>query len=462
MSQNPGTERWGQKQPRHSPNTDVKAAKDLERELAETQAQLAEARDRIKRLEQQLADARRKAAEKRNAERQVAKLSKELQRQELQIERELEIAREFQTRLIPARLPEIDGIHVAAKYLATDRVGGDLYDVFGMGNSCLGVFVADVSGHGLPAAFVTTMTKTALDGYRANQYSPKAILEQINRDLCESTLETHFATAFLAVLDCETLKMKFVNSSHSCPVLYSEGKFEVLDAEGHVLGMFEEPEYEEKEIQLHEGDRILFYTDGLTEAFNAAGDPYGCQRLLDVVRENVKSGGQAIIDKVLEDMRNHLDGQATEDDLTLVALELVPKEAKEHRIEIPSEPMQLSRVESLIIPRLEEMNYGERAIFAVRLALEEAVINAMKHGNHMDKAKRVVITFSANPQELAINVEDEGDGFDPDAVPDPTLDENLEVPHGRGLVLMRAYMDDVVYSPKGNKVTIIKRAPWTD
>jgi len=104
----------------------------------------------------------------------------------------------------------------------------------------------------------------------------------------------------------------------------------------------------------------------------------------------------------------------------------MPREAKEERVVIPSEPMQLARVESLILSRLEALNYGERALFAVRLALEEAVINAIKHGNRMDKARHVTITYSVDSRQCVIGVEDEGPGFDPKAVPDPTADENLE------------------------------------
>ena len=127
---------------------------------------------------------------------------------------------------------------------------------------------------------------------------------------------------------------------------------------------------------------------------------------------------------------------------------------------IPSEPMQLARVESLILSRLEALNYGERALFSVRLALEEAIINAIKHGNGMDKAKNVTLTYSADRAEFLVSIADEGAGFDPSAVPDPTADENLESPHGRGLTLMKAYMDDVTFNAKGNCVTMRKKAPW--
>jgi serine/threonine-protein kinase RsbW len=283
----------------------------------------------------------------------------------------------------------------------------------------------------------------------------------MNLQIVRNTLEDQFLTAFLGILDLETLRLKFVNASHTCPILYGPKRFALLDTEGLCCGMFEEPRYEEKEIQLQAGDRILFYTRGLVRMCNPRNHAYADRRLHKLLRANRDLEIGAMVERVGEDFSRHLAGAEQVEDLTLVGLEVVPREAKEERVVIPSEPMQLARVESLILSRLEALNYGERALFAVRLALEEAVINAIKHGNRMDKAKHVTVTFSVDRDECVVTVEDEGSGFDPGAVPDPTADENLELPHGRGLVLMRAYMDDVSFNAKGNRVTMRKKAPWT-
>src|SRR5208337_1969605 len=122
---------------------------------------------------------------------------------------------------------------------------------------------------------------------------------------------------------------------------------------------------------------------------NARNQPYADRRLHMLLRANRDLEIGAMIEQVGEDFARHLAGADQAEDLTLVGLEVVPRESKEERVVIPSEPMQLSRVESLVLSRLEALNYGERALFAVRLALEEAVINAIKHGNRMDKARHV-------------------------------------------------------------------------
>jgi len=307
---------------------------------------------------------------------------------------------------------------------------------------------------------VGTIAKLSLHTYSVNEYSPRAILEEVNRELCRNTLKSQFMTAFFCVLDMETSRLKYVNATHCPPILVGADRFELLDAEGMFCGMFEEPQYEEKEAQLAPGDRVVLYSDGITKILSSDGEAFTVQRLHDSVRAAGDKPVDQLIETVVADVRSHLGAVELEDDITILGVELVSRDVRENRVTIPSEPKLLPKVEDAIQVKLVEYNYGERALFAVRLAVEEAVINAMKHGNRMDKTKTVTITWSVNEKQAVIEVEDQGAGFDPEAVPDPTADENLDIPHGRGLVLMRAYMEEVAYNDSGNRVTLIKRAPW--
>jgi serine/threonine-protein kinase RsbW len=123
---------------------------------------------------------------------------------------------------------------------------------------------------------------------------------------------------------------------------------------------------------------------------------------------------------------------------------------------LPSVPESREVVERAVMEALERRRCPEEVLFAVRLALEEAVVNAIRHGNKLDPEKKIFVSYLVEDARITVSVEDEGPGFDLDSVPDPTAEENLEADHGRGILLMRVYMDEVVYNERGNKVTLTK------
>jgi serine/threonine-protein kinase RsbW len=123
---------------------------------------------------------------------------------------------------------------------------------------------------------------------------------------------------------------------------------------------------------------------------------------------------------------------------------------------LPSIPESREVVERAVMEALERRGCSEEVLFAVRLALEEAVVNAIRHGNKLDPQKKILVSYLVEDARVTISVQDEGPGFDLDSVPDPTAEENLEADHGRGILLMRVYMDEVVYNEKGNRVTLTK------
>lgn len=125
-------------------------------------------------------------------------------------------------------------------------------------------------------------------------------------------------------------------------------------------------------------------------------------------------------------------------------------------VQIASDPAEVRRVQEKIESALKALNYSEHDIFSIRLALEEALVNAIKHGNQCDPGKKVRVSFQVQRDHFEVRVMDEGAGFDPQGVPDPTAEENLERPCGRGLMLMRHYMNEVSYSPCGTAVHMRK------
>ena len=114
------------------------------------------------------------------------------------------------------------------------------------------------------------------------------------------------------------------------------------------------------------------------------------------------------------------------------------------------------RASNVILHAAQRLDFDRNSILAIKLALDEALANAINHGNHQDPAKRITVDYQIDAREARITVQDEGNGFDPDTVPDPTLDENQTLSHGRGLMLMRVYMDDVIYDCSGSRVALVK------
>ncbi|MBW8042419.1 MAG: ATP-binding protein [Planctomycetes bacterium] len=127
-----------------------------------------------------------------------------------------------------------------------------------------------------------------------------------------------------------------------------------------------------------------------------------------------------------------------------------------HSTVVESTSSAVTSVREMILSELKANSFDEEDLFALHLALEEAFINAVRHGSKMDASKEVKIDYSVGSDKVEITVTDEGDGFDPDAVPDPRFGENLYKPEGRGLFLMRSYMDEVNFNERGNSVCMVK------
>ncbi len=127
-----------------------------------------------------------------------------------------------------------------------------------------------------------------------------------------------------------------------------------------------------------------------------------------------------------------------------------------HRVVIPSDLRAARQIEEEIIRETEALGYSPQCAFAIRLALEEAMVNAHKHGNNGNPAQRIVITYDITPERAVVRIRDEGRGFDPDCVPDPTAPDRIPLPEGRGIMLMRAYLDAVRFNEQGNEVQLVK------
>ncbi len=445
------------KQPRELPPEDDASAGDvrsLKKRVRDLTQQLRRAEARVEALDAQLRERSAAPVAPTRTERELRVLAEQLERQAMLLERDEQVARELQRSLQPVVEKGMEGVKFAIQTKPGTRVGGDFYDIINLSDNFVAFLIADVSGYGLPAAVIMATGRLAFRTYAANELNPRTIMNDVNKAMLRSTLAGHYLTAFLAVLDTELLTLQYVNASHCSPFVMRNGEVTPLDTEGLFVGMFEDPQYEQKSMQMEKHDRLFFYTDGLLGAFEGE-DRHESQRKL---RQYLKDNGSLTVGELVDHLGKLVS--EPEDDVAMMGVELLLEKAQRKTINIPSLPRELAHAENAILPVLENMGYGERAIFGVKLALEEAAINAIKHGNELDDTKKVTIGFAIDENKAVISVADEGEGFDPKDVPDPTADEFLMATSGRGIALIRAYMDEVRFNDKGNEITMIKYAPW--
>ena len=201
----------------------------------------------------------------------------------LSIQKELEIARQIQSSILPREVPRVTGLDIAAQYVPMTAVAGDFYDFLVVDEKRLGILLADVTGHGVPAALIASMLKTALAAQSASAADPAQVLAGLNRSLC-GKFEEYFVTAGYLFVDAEKRILRYAGAGYA-PLLLGamDGKqtaFREVDSNGLLLGLTEDAAYTSLELPFRPGDRCLLYTDGMLEAKNVAQEEFGSPRLL--------------------------------------------------------------------------------------------------------------------------------------------------------------------------------------
>lgn len=254
----------------------------------------------------------------------VAVESKYLYEQKLKQERlvhELALAHEIQASLIPSDLPAPPGWEMAAFWQSAREVSGDFYDFLEIGPSQLGLVIADVSGKGMPAALYMALTRSLFRATAPGQSDPRAVLRRTNRLLIPDTRRGNFVSLFYSILDTQTGSVWHANAGHNPPLLVrADGRLEPLHVRGMVLGITAEIEPELDQTQLGPGDGLVYYTDGVTEVFNAEADIFGLARLKRLVREHWPAGPQALVTTIRQAVHDFSATTLLSDDFTLVIL----------------------------------------------------------------------------------------------------------------------------------------------
>jgi sigma-B regulation protein RsbU (phosphoserine phosphatase) len=253
-------------------------------------------------------------------------LSNELKQAYQALDKELKVVGEIQRSLLPAELPRIPTMDLAAYYQPSARAGGDYYDFFPLPEGKWGIFIADVSGHGTPAAVLMAVTHCIAHTHPGPPLQPAHVLEYLNYHLAARyTNNGNFVTAFYGIYDPETRRLTYASAGHNPPRIKrcQDGSLLALDrVRGLPLGIRENGAYEEAVQQLQTGDQIIFYTDGITEALNPEGELFGTERL-DQVLENCSLQASALLDSTLRAVEDFAGGRPLHDDQTLIVARIM-------------------------------------------------------------------------------------------------------------------------------------------
>jgi phosphoserine phosphatase RsbU/P len=242
----------------------------------------------------------------------------------LTIQKELETARQIQLSILPSEIPKIEGLDIAARYVPMAAVAGDFYDFIVVDEKRIGILVADVSGHGMPAALIASMLKIALSAQGAHAADPAEVLLGLNQALC-GKFQHHYVTAAYLFVDMQKRTLTYAGAGHP-PLLLRDGtsrRVRDVVENGLFLGRFPFATYSSLELPFKDGDRALLYTDGIAETANPAGVEFGADCLKQFLAAEQSTSADHFAGQLLEELsRWSARGSAEDldDDITMVAI----------------------------------------------------------------------------------------------------------------------------------------------
>lgn len=251
-----------------------------------------------------------------------ARLYEEVARQERRLERDLALARELQFRLLPQSRPKMENLEVAAKFVPARAIGGDLYDFVNYSLSRTAIVIGDVSGKGAPAAIYAALVSGILRSHAPIEPGPAEMLSAVNFSLGERRIDGQFVSIIYAVWDDTSRTLQVANSGLPRPLYCHDGKIEIIEATGLPLGLFDDAEYDEFTFRAKPGDLFVFFSDGILDSRNKAGDLFGRSGVEQVVSKCLDKSADAIVESLFKAVADHAGAEDAFDDETIVAVKV--------------------------------------------------------------------------------------------------------------------------------------------
>jgi serine phosphatase RsbU (regulator of sigma subunit)/anti-sigma regulatory factor (Ser/Thr protein kinase) len=397
------------------------------------------------------------------------------------LSRELEIAAEIQESFLPKDLPYVGGLSMAVSSVPASEVGGDFFDFITVDDRHLALVVGDVSGKGIPAAMLTSVTRTMLRVEALRGEPPHKIIEQANQVLYQDLSRADaFVTVFVALVDTYEGTLSYASAGHTPTMLWraENHKVDLLKATSFPVGVFENPKHETKSVRLYPGDTLVLYTDGITEAQSTRNELFGMERLVHIVERRASDSPEQLQQYIQSQIANFCLNAAWKDDATLLIVKSLaiggtanpPYSAtavKPIAFFYPADMDHLTNISQEIagvcrgLSDLPAGSRGDDFIYLIELAISEICTNIVKHAYaEIDGDIQGQVTLLSNGVQL--DFFDNGAGFDPNSVPEPVADPNNLKEGGYGLHIVRQIMDVVSYTSdpgQGNHWHLIKFLP---
>jgi len=234
--------------------------------------------------------------------------------------KEVAEAREIQQGLLPKEIPQVRGYEIVDAWRPARAVSGDYFDVLKFGEDQVALCIADVVGKGMPAALLMSNVQAAVKAFASEGVAPQELCEKVNRVVCRNIAANKFITFFYGLLDASRKRLRYANAGHNAPILVRrDGTSTRLAEGGAVLGVFPDWSYEQGEVGLETGDRVLLFTDGVTEVRNAAGEEFGEERLIGVLTQHRRLGAAQLRQQVMGAVAEFSSGNF-QDDVTLIVM----------------------------------------------------------------------------------------------------------------------------------------------
>ena len=382
------------------------------------------------------------------------------------MEGELHTARHIQMSMLPKTFPpfpERDDLDIYGQLAPAKEVGGDLYDFY-IRDEKLFFCIGDVSGKGVPASLVMAVTRSLFRTISSHENRPSRIINTINDAIARDNESNMFVTFFMGILDLPTGRMRYCNAGHNAPIFIKQDEVRFLQVVPNIpLGVITDFQYEEQETLMPQGASIFLFTDGLNEAENNRHEQLGDDRILAAQQDAFNLSPQEQIDKMLQVVKNHVNGAEQSDDLTMLSIKYTyqrDEQAKSSHLILKNKVEELNKLPEFVDTVCEEAGIDMALIASLNLALEEAATNVVLYAYGREEGE-VDIEAVYTDKYLKFILTDAGIAFDPTKKEevDTTLSVEERQIGGLGIHLVRQIMDSVNYERIDGKnvLTLIKR-----